>query len=102
MVRSVSDQIDTMHFHWVYEFIRQPRYVLERVCARSFLIHCVIIPIQEEVEDRITSLKNQYILGILVTASQDESNNYHYNTICVVLITELVKLLASALLYCKR
>ncbi|XP_031630727.1 UDP-galactose transporter senju [Contarinia nasturtii] len=39
--------------------------------------------------------------GILVTASQDESSNYSYNTICVVLITELVKLIASVGLYCR-
>lgn len=45
---------------------------------------------------------NWILIGILVTASQDESNNYHYNTICVVLITEFVKLIASTVLYCKR
>lgn len=37
-----------------------------------------------------------------MTASQDESSNYHYNIICVVLITEFVKLFASTALYCKR
>lgn len=41
-------------------------------------------------------------LGILVTASQDESSKYNYNTICVVLITEFAKLIASTVLYCRR
>lgn len=42
-------------------------------------------------------------VGIFVTASQDKkSNKYKYNTIFVVLLTELVKLIVSVLLYWKR
>lgn len=42
------------------------------------------------------------LLGILVTASQDESSHYSYDTVCAVLFTELIKLVASVALYCKR
>lgn len=41
-------------------------------------------------------------LGILVTASQDKSNQYDYNIVSVVLLTEVLKLVISAVLYCKR
>ncbi|RZF39318.1 hypothetical protein LSTR_LSTR000839 [Laodelphax striatellus] len=41
--------------------------------------------------------------GLLVTASQNESDNsYNYNTVLVVLITEAVKLVVSVCLYCKN
>ncbi|XP_055712913.1 UDP-galactose transporter senju [Phlebotomus papatasi] len=40
--------------------------------------------------------------GILVTASQSEDNNYSFNTVTVVLFTEILKLLISACLYCKE
>ncbi|XP_039285092.1 UDP-galactose transporter senju-like [Nilaparvata lugens] len=41
--------------------------------------------------------------GLLVTASQNQSDNsYNYNIVLVVLITEAVKLLVSVLLYCKE
>lgn len=39
--------------------------------------------------------------GILVTASQDQSNNYKYNTVSVVLFTEVLKLVISIVLYLK-
>ncbi|XP_059616843.1 UDP-galactose transporter senju [Phlebotomus argentipes] len=39
--------------------------------------------------------------GILVTASQGEDNKYSFNTVTVVLLTELLKLIVSACLYCK-
>lgn len=53
---------------------------------------------------RIKLNKSDHLnLGIFVTASQDkQSNKYKYNTIFVVLITELVKLVVSVLLYWKR
>lgn len=45
---------------------------------------------------------NQFSIGILVTSSQDSNNSYSYNTVTVVLITEIVKLIVSALLYCRK
>ncbi|KAJ3630410.1 hypothetical protein MTP99_011606 [Tenebrio molitor] len=39
--------------------------------------------------------------GILVTASQKSDNQYDYNIITVVLLTEVFKLIASSVLYCK-
>nr|XP_008191620.1 PREDICTED: uncharacterized protein LOC662078 isoform X3 [Tribolium castaneum] len=40
--------------------------------------------------------------GILVTASQKADNQYDYNIITVVLLTEVLKLIVSTLLYCKE
>lgn len=39
--------------------------------------------------------------GILVTASQESNNSYSYNTVTVVLLTEILKLVVSSGLYCK-
>ncbi|XP_050514580.1 UDP-galactose transporter senju isoform X2 [Diabrotica virgifera virgifera] len=39
--------------------------------------------------------------GILVTASQRSDNNYNYNIVTVVLLTEVLKLVISSVLYCK-
>ncbi|KAF4514194.1 UNVERIFIED_CONTAM: hypothetical protein B566_EDAN019393, partial [Ephemera danica] len=39
--------------------------------------------------------------GILVTASQSSSSEYNYNTVTVVLLTEVLKLAVSVVLYCK-
>ncbi|XP_017954114.1 UDP-galactose transporter senju [Drosophila navojoa] len=39
--------------------------------------------------------------GIFVTASQDSNNSYSYNTVTVVLLTEVFKLIVSTSLYCK-
>ncbi|GAB0095252.1 UDP-galactose transporter senju [Sergentomyia squamirostris] len=39
--------------------------------------------------------------GILVTASQSEDNKYSFNTVTVVLLTEILKLIVSGCLYCK-
>ena len=39
--------------------------------------------------------------GILVTASKSSDNSYHYNTVTVVLLTEVLKLLTAALAYLK-
>ncbi|XP_013111151.1 UDP-galactose transporter senju [Stomoxys calcitrans] len=39
--------------------------------------------------------------GIFVTASQDANNSYSYNTVTVVLLTEVLKLLVSGALYMK-
>uniref|UniRef100_A0A182IU22 CMP-sialic acid transporter n=1 Tax=Anopheles atroparvus TaxID=41427 RepID=A0A182IU22_ANOAO len=40
--------------------------------------------------------------GILVTASQRSDNSYSYNTVLVVLLTEALKLVISAGLYCRE
>ncbi|XP_018796438.1 PREDICTED: CMP-sialic acid transporter 1 [Bactrocera latifrons] len=40
--------------------------------------------------------------GIFVTASQEANNSYSYNTITVVLFTEILKLIVSASLYCRE
>ncbi|XP_054743313.1 UDP-galactose transporter senju [Anastrepha obliqua] len=40
--------------------------------------------------------------GIFVTASQEANNSYSYNTVTVVLLTEVLKLLVSASLYCRE
>ncbi|XP_058058857.1 UDP-galactose transporter senju [Anopheles bellator] len=40
--------------------------------------------------------------GILVTASQRADNSYSYNTVLVVLLTEVLKLVISAGLYCRE
>ncbi|XP_030767196.1 UDP-galactose transporter senju [Sitophilus oryzae] len=40
--------------------------------------------------------------GILVTASQGSDNKYDYNIITVVLLTEVLKLVISSLLYCRE
>ncbi|XP_053664449.1 UDP-galactose transporter senju [Anopheles marshallii] len=40
--------------------------------------------------------------GILVTASQRSDNSYSYNTVLVVLLTETLKLVISAGLYCRE
>ncbi|BFZ11854.1 hypothetical protein BsWGS_14893 [Bradybaena similaris] len=39
--------------------------------------------------------------GILVTASKSKDNSYSYNTVTVVLLTEVLKLVASTLLFIK-
>ncbi|CAH0560170.1 unnamed protein product [Brassicogethes aeneus] len=39
--------------------------------------------------------------GLLVTASQKSDNKYDYNIVTVVLLTEVLKLIASSILYCK-
>lgn len=43
-----------------------------------------------------------FVAGILVTASQDKSNRYNYDIVSVVLLTEVLKLVISIILYCKR
>ncbi|XP_055539388.1 UDP-galactose transporter senju [Wyeomyia smithii] len=40
--------------------------------------------------------------GILVTASQRADNSYSYNTVLVVLLTEVLKLVISTALYCRE
>lgn len=40
--------------------------------------------------------------GILVTASQRADNSYSYNTVLVVLMTEVLKLIISTVLYCRE
>lgn len=40
--------------------------------------------------------------GILVTASQESNNSYSYNTVTVVLLTEVLKLVVSSGLYCRE
>ncbi|CAO1311743.1 unnamed protein product [Diamesa serratosioi] len=40
--------------------------------------------------------------GILVTASQQSDNGYKYNTVALVLFTEILKLLVSSFLYCRE
>lgn len=46
---------------------------------------------------------SQFIVpGILVTASQDHNSQYSYNTVTVVLLTEVLKLIISAVIYCKQ
>lgn len=40
--------------------------------------------------------------GIFVTASQESNNTYNYNTVTVVLLTEVLKLVVSATLYCRE
>uniref|UniRef100_A0A1A9WK72 Uncharacterized protein n=1 Tax=Glossina brevipalpis TaxID=37001 RepID=A0A1A9WK72_9MUSC len=40
--------------------------------------------------------------GIFVTASQEPDNSYGYNTVTVVLLTEVLKLFISITLYCKE
>ncbi|ERL94410.1 UDP-galactose transporter senju [Dendroctonus ponderosae] len=40
--------------------------------------------------------------GILVTASQESNNKYDYNIVTVVLFTEILKLLLSSALYCRK
>lgn len=37
-----------------------------------------------------------------MTATQDVHNDYDYNIVTVVLMTEVFKLIASVLLYCKE
>ncbi|EDW54330.1 UDP-galactose transporter senju [Drosophila sechellia] len=39
--------------------------------------------------------------GIFVTASQESNNSYGYNTVTVVLLTEVFKLIVSTCLYCR-
>lgn len=45
---------------------------------------------------------NFALTGILVTASQSDKNEYEYNIVTVVLMTEVFKLIASIGLYCKE
>lgn len=40
--------------------------------------------------------------GILVTASQKSDNQYEYNIVTVVLLTEVLKLVISSALYCRE
>lgn len=44
----------------------------------------------------------QYITGVFVTASKTESGGYDYNTTLVVFLSELLKLVISAVLYTYR
>lgn len=55
----------------------------------------------------ITFLYDSYVFlsslpGILVTASKSKDNSYSYNTVTVVLLTEVLKLVASTLLFIKE
>lgn len=55
----------------------------------------------------ITFLCDSYVFlsslpGILVTASKSKDNSYSYNTVTVVLLTEVLKLVASTLLFIKE
>ncbi|KAH8409620.1 hypothetical protein KR222_011608 [Zaprionus bogoriensis] len=43
-----------------------------------------------------------HLAGIFVTASQESNNSYGYNTVTVVLLTEVLKLLVSTGLYCRE
>ncbi|KAJ8982100.1 hypothetical protein NQ317_010958 [Molorchus minor] len=47
-------------------------------------------------------LKPVYKDRILVTASQKLNNGYDYNIVTVVLLTEVLKLVISSLLYCRE
>ena len=40
--------------------------------------------------------------GMLVTASRNGSSSYSYNTVTVVLLTEMVKLVFSSIIYFKE
>ena len=40
--------------------------------------------------------------GMLVTASRNGSSSYSYNTVTVVLLTEMMKLVLSSILYLKE
>ena len=40
--------------------------------------------------------------GMLVTASRNGSSSYSYNTVTVVLLTEIMKLVLSSILYLKE
>lgn len=40
--------------------------------------------------------------GLLVTASQQSDNKYDYNIVTVVLLTEVLKLIISVILYCRE
>lgn len=42
------------------------------------------------------------IPGIFVTASQESNNSYSYNTVTVVLLTEVLKLIVSGALYLRE
>jgi len=42
------------------------------------------------------------VAGIFVTASQGSDSAYSYNTVTVVLLTEVLKLIVSVTLYCKE
>jgi len=46
--------------------------------------------------------KLQHFAGIFVTASQESNNSYSYNTVTVVLLTEILKLIVSTCLYCRE
>lgn len=43
-----------------------------------------------------------HLTGIFVTASQESNNSYSYNTVTVVLLTEVFKLIVSTCLYCRE
>jgi len=43
-----------------------------------------------------------FVTGIFVTASQSSNSEYGYDTVTVVLLTEVVKLLVSIALYSKE
>lgn len=43
-----------------------------------------------------------YILGIFVRASQNENSTYNYDTVTLVLLTEVLKLVISCILYCRE
>jgi solute carrier family 35 (UDP-sugar transporter), member A1/2/3 len=42
------------------------------------------------------------ILGIFVKSSQNEQSAYNYDTISLVLLTEVLKLALSSILYCRE
>jgi len=48
---------------------------------------------------KILSWIPSFLAGILVTASQDSKKAYSYNTVTAVLLTELIKLVISAVMY---
>lgn len=72
----------------------------------SFLIFVVYILLfvnqgNTLVFNRFFKISNAFS-GILVTASQKSDNQYEYNIVTVVLLTEVLKLVISSLLYCRE
>lgn len=55
-----------------------------------------------KINKNYSGIKFNYFTGIFITASQTKDNKYRYDTVLLVLLTEMLKLVVSCVLYCRE
>lgn len=106
MGRVISGEMEFCHIYFLYSSLYKSRYVDHYVLYDFYFCHKIINQQKNKVsltyllKEQCQNLYNCYT-GILVTWSQ-RSGRYEYNTVAVVLMTEILKLIISTALYCKE